>query len=56
MGEEKKMKIYLQEKGVIGKEDCWCCIHEGYLYIADTLEELVTVLNTEWEHDKHLVG
>lgn len=34
----------------------WCCISEGYMYFADTLEQLVVVLNTEWKLDKHMVG
>lgn len=50
------MHIYEQKAGVISKNVCWCCIHEGYLYIGDTLEQLIVILNTEWEHDRHLVG
>ena len=50
------MKIFKQEGGVISKEDCWVCIHESYIYIGTTLEDLVHILNTEWEHDKHIVG
>lgn len=34
----------------------YCCICEGYMYFADTLEKLVVVLNTEWKLDKHMVG
>lgn len=37
-------------------EPVWCCICEGYMYFADTLEQLVVVLNTEWKLDKHMVG
>lgn len=48
------MKIFKQEKGLISKEDCWVCIHDEYIYTAKTLEELIEILNTEWEHDKHL--
>ena len=50
------MHIFSQEGGVISKEDCWVCIHNDYLYTGDTLEDLVLVLNNEWEDDKHLVG
>lgn len=49
------MNIFLEKAGVLSEEACWVCICEGYLYTADTLPELVTVLNTEWKHDKHLV-
>lgn len=50
------MKIFKEKAGVISKGECWVCIHDGYLYTAKTLEKLIEVLNTEWEHDKHLVG
>jgi len=50
------MKIFKTKAGEISKEPCWVCIHDGYMYDADTLEELIEVLNTEWEHDKHIVG
>ncbi len=49
------MRIFQEKPKVIGDEAVWVCIHDGYLYTANTLEELVEVLNTEWEHDKHLV-
>lgn len=50
------MHIFYQEAEVISEEPVWVCIHECYLYTAPTLEALVVVLNTEWEHDKHLAG
>lgn len=50
------MRIFLQESGVISKNDCWVCICEGYMYIEERLEDLIRVLNTEWKLDKHLVG
>ncbi len=28
----------------------------GYLYMADTLQELLEIVQNEWEDDKHLVG
>lgn len=37
-------------------EPTYCCICGGYMYFADTLEQLVIVLNTEWKQDKHMVG
>lgn len=50
------MHIFESKPGEIGPDKYWCCGHEGYLYIGDTLEDLITILNTEWEDDKHLVG
>ena len=50
------MRIFKERPGVISKESVWVCIHEEYMYVADTLEALVAILNTEWEHEKHLVG
>jgi len=51
------MKIFKQKAGVISLNDCWVCIHGGYMYgPCNTLEQLIHVLNTEWEHDKHIVG
>ena len=49
-------KIFKQEKGLISKEDCWVCLSEGYMYIADTKDELLDVITNEWKHDKHIVG
>lgn len=50
------MRIFKENAGVISPEECWVCIHGPYMYVADTLEGLVQVLNTEWEWDRHLVG
>ena len=50
------MKIYQEKAGVISDGPIWVCNCEGYLYTADTLEELVALLNNEWKHDRHLVG
>lgn len=50
------MHIYKEKAGVISEGPVWVCIHDGYLYTADTLEGLIKVLNEEWEHDKYLVG
>lgn len=50
------MRIYKEEVGVISPDECWICICKEYFYTADTLEELIEVLNTEWEDDEHLVG
>lgn len=48
------MHIFKEKPGVISKNEVWVCIHDSWIYIADTLEELVNILNTEWEADKHL--
>ena len=48
------MQIYKQDAGIISDMDIWCCIHNEYLYIGDTLDELIHILNTEWEHDKYI--
>lgn len=50
------MKIFKEKAGIISPNEIWVCICDGYLYTADTLEELVIVLNKEWKQDKHLVG
>ena len=49
-----KLHIFEQEAGVISKDKLWVCLYDSYMYTAPTLELLVVVLNTEWEHDKHL--
>lgn len=51
-----QFRIFQEKAGVISDNPCWCCISEGYLYIGDTLEDLAHILNSEWKHDKHLVG
>jgi len=48
------MHIFKQAAGVISKEDVYICIHEGWMYIGNTMDELILILNTEWEFDKHL--
>ena len=50
------MKIFKEKPGVISKEAVWVCVCDNYLYIANTIRGLIYVLNTEWEHDKHLAG
>ncbi len=50
------MRIFLEEGGVISEESVWVCVNDCYMYTADTLEELVEILNTEWRFDKHMVG
>jgi hypothetical protein len=50
------MRIYQEKAGVISEGECWVCICEGYLYTNESLEGLIKMLNTEWKHDKHLVG
>ena len=50
------MKIFKEEAGVISPEEVWICICEGYMYLEDTLELLVDLLNNEWKHDRHLIG
>lgn len=47
------MRIYKEKAGVISPNECWVCICEGYLYVKETLEELIELLNTEWKHDEH---
>lgn len=50
------MRIFEEKPGVISEDSCWICTHNGYMYIAPTLGELIEMLNTEWEADKHIVG
>jgi hypothetical protein len=50
------MNIYKEQAGVISDEETWVCMHDVYLYTADTLEQLIHILNTEWEHEKHYTG
>lgn len=48
------MKIFFDDESF--DEPVWCCSCEGYLYFADTLDNLIHVLNTEWKQDKHMIG
>ena len=50
------MHIYREKAGVISEKPIWVCMCGAYLYTGETLRRLIEVLNTEWEHDKHLVG
>ena len=50
------MHIFKEKAGIISPNSCWVCIHDGYMYIGNTLIELIAVLNTKWEDDQYLVG
>lgn len=50
------MKVWKEPAGVISELPVWCCYSDGYLYIADTLLQLLLVMIKEWQHDRHLVG
>ena len=49
------MHIYQEKAGVISPDPVWVCICEGYLYTANTLEQLIEKLNTEWKDGQHYV-
>lgn len=51
-----EFRIFKEKPEVISEGPIWVCISEGYIYTAETLPELITMLNTEWKHDKHLGG
>lgn len=48
------LKIYWEVAGLISENRIWVCFSDGYMYTADTLEELLTVINNEWKLDQHL--
>lgn len=50
------MYIFKEKAGVISENEVWVCCCEGYMYIEDTLEKLIEILNTEWKDDKHMIG
>jgi len=50
------MNIFKEKAGDLSPEEVWVCICEGYIYIADTLEQLIEILNTEWKNERYLVG
>lgn len=41
------MKIFKEKAGIISENEVWVCIHNCYLYIADTLEKLIDILNID---------
>lgn len=50
------MRIFQEKTGKIGKIGIWICICEDFIYLADNLPELIKLLNTEWKHEKHMIG
>jgi hypothetical protein len=53
----KRFRLYREKAGVISKNRVWVFIDEyGYLYIHDSLFQLLIEVITEWKDDKHLVG
>jgi hypothetical protein len=51
-----KFQIFKEEAGILAPCEMWVCLCGCYMYEATTLKELIELLNTEWEHEKHLVG
>ena len=60
-----RIEIFKEKAGVISEDEIWVCTcsemtsvdsASGYMYTAKTLEQLIEILNTEWEDDKHLCG
>ena len=49
-------RVYKNEPGLISKDVCWSIIHQGYLYIDDTLFKTIWQFLTEYKNDRHLVG
>lgn len=47
------MKIFQEKARTISDEPVWVCINDYYMYIASTFDELIHILNTEWE-DKNI--
>jgi len=51
------LAIFWSEPGEISEKGCWVCLDsEGYLYMGDSLAELIQTAGTEWKQDQHLVG
>lgn len=48
------MKIF--KDSTIFEVPMWICLCEGYMYESETIEGLIEKLNTEWKHDKHMIG
>lgn len=51
-----EFQIFKEKAGVVSENPCWVALYPGYLYIEDTLFELLYCLLTEWNDDKHLAG
>lgn len=48
--------LFKEKAGVISPESCWCIIQGGYLYVHDTLPQVLWQFVTEHKHDKYMVG
>lgn len=48
--------IICERPGVISEKRCWVCIHEAWMYMADSFIGLLWVMITEWKHDRNLWG
>lgn len=49
--------IQYEKAKTISEKSCYTAsTSTGYLYVADTINELFTLMSEEWEHDKHFVG
>ena len=56
MREAYQINIYREPAGKISKDECYTAVESNYLYIADTLSELLKIISEEWQDDKHLAG
>lgn len=50
------MTIFREKAGVIGEKPVWVCFHSTYMYLGDSLPQLLWVMITQWNDDRNLVG
>lgn len=50
------LTIVKEKAGVISPNECWVAFCQCWMYTANTFDELMVVLNSEWQMDRHLVG
>ena len=56
MANKPMLIISEQIGGVISKDTVYVCAHNEYLYISNSVKEVIDLMANEWEHDRHLVG
>ena len=48
------IRVFQSPAGEISEDGCWVATEGGWLYMADSREELLELVGKEWRDDRHL--
>ncbi len=50
------MRLYQEKPGIISEKAIWVFVDYPYMYEAESLNDLLTIISKEWRLNKHFVG